>query len=200
MSRHLLLTCITSLLLAACGGGSDDRGSKERDTARRDPRAGYFHEAERDRLDPALRSYDAASAEYYAKYDACNAESLRLFKAGRTPRQSVACHLRMTRGVITSVQQLQQALDDLDGEYREACDEQVAAFSALLDRFHAALTTLQGDWVAYGNGKPTPKIDSHTKVVDDLAAEYVEAVPSLEEACSTKSDRDKAEAELEAKG
>lgn len=204
MSRHLLITCITtSLLLTACGGGSDVGGSDSRDTAKpakADARAGYFDEDETETVDPTLKSYAEASAAYYDQSKACNAEAERLFKAGKTPRQSVACHLRLTKGVITSVQQVQQAIDRLDGEYHEACDEQVEALSAVLDRFEASLTTHQGDWVAYAKGKPTPKIDAHSKAVDDHAAEFSEAVPVLAEACFTKADREQAQAELEAEG
>lgn len=194
MFRRLLITSVASVVLVACGGGSEDDDSKERDAKPKDARAGYFHEAESEAINPAMATYAAASKAYYDGNEACNATTARLYKAGATPRSSVKCHFTLTKAVIDGVAGIETAVQGLDGQYRDACDDQVAEFTTFLGRFEGAWQDVHDDWTAYANGKDTSRIDEHAKAADDLSEDYVtEQVPALTKACYTKSDRDEAD-------
>lgn len=190
-TARLLALLLASLLLAACGGGDGGDGEASSPSKQADSRKGYFTEAQSTKLNPLLADYDTASAKYYSEAEACQKTADRLFKAGKSPRQSVQCHMQLTKGYLAAVQRLRAGFESIDGEYREACDEQVAEFTSFLEDFEQQLTTVQADWEAYASGRKTPKIQQHSTAVDDTAASFVEEqVPGISKACYTKADRE----------
>jgi hypothetical protein len=188
------LVLATAVLVAACGGGGDNddsssAASKER-SAKDAESAGYFDEEQSDALNPLLAKHDSAGGAYYEGADACEKEAAKLFAAGRTPRDSVQCHFDLVADYRDAIVELREGIEDVEGDFREPCEDQVKEFTAFLVSYEQALDALHGDWEAYASNKPTPDIQKHGTAIDKLAKQFGEQeIPAMSKACYTEADR-----------
>ena len=132
---------LSSLALAACGGGDSGTSDTDQKTDESDPRAGYFQAAESAKLNPQLAKFNAAWTKYVKSGNACNKEAERLFAAGSSPRASVNCHFQETKAIINGTTAVRSAVTGLAGDYREACDEQIKDFALALDDAESSVAT-----------------------------------------------------------
>lgn len=179
----------TGLLLLGCGGDSSPSTSSS-SKPRAGASEGYFDAQQSDDLNPLLADYDAAFNAYYDGDKACAAQSARRYEAGATPRESIACRFRLTGDYRDAVVALREGVEEVDGEFRAPCEEQVEAFTTFLGRFEDALDAEYADWEAYASGRPYPRLQQHVDAITKLAGTFRdEQVPAMSAACYTEADR-----------
>ena len=192
MTNSLRLLCLMlgSLAIAACGGSDSGTSDTDQETDESDPRAGYFHEAESAKLNPQLAKFNAAWTNYVQSGNQCNKEAKRLFAAGSSQRASVQCHLQETQAMIKGTTAVRSAVSGLDGDYREACDEQVKDFALALDKLNAAWQRVYDGWTTYANGKPAPAgLQQHSNTAGVQSRQFVDQeIPALTKGCYIASD------------
>ena len=176
---------LSSLVIAACGGSDSGSSDTDQKTEESDPRAGYFHEAESAKLNPQLAKFNAAWTKYVQTGNQCNKEAQRLFAGGASQRVSAQCHLQETAAIIKGTTAVRSAVTGLDGDYREACDEQIQDFALALDKLKAAWQRVYGDWTTYANGKPAPAgLQQHANTAGVQSRQLVDQeLPALTNGC-----------------
>ena len=189
-SLRLLCLMLSSLVIAGCGGSDSGTSDTDQKTEESDPRAGYFHEAESAKLNPQLAKFDAAWTKYVQTGNQCNKEAQRLFTGGASQRVSAQCHLQETAAIIKGTTAVRSAVSGLDGDYREACDEQIKDFALALDKLKAAWQRVYDDWNTYASGKPAPAgLQQHANTAGVQSGQFVDQeIPALTKGCYVASD------------
>lgn len=187
---------VLALAVAACGGGSGDKG----DTAKKakpktDPRKGYFRQEQSDAINPLFAAYDKAVNTYFNDSEACNKEADRKFDAGATPRAAVACHFTHVNQYIKGIRDVRAGLQGIKGDYRKECTDELAAYIKNLDGYEKILLSQRAGWEAYASKGDTTKV---TQANADALADNVtklrdEWSPALAKACYIKADLEDAE-------
>jgi hypothetical protein len=189
-SLRLLCLMVSSFALAACGGGGSGQSDTETEAQKVDPRAGYFHAADSAKLNPPLAKHQAVWREYTQTLDACNKEVSRLLGAGAAPRAAVKCHFRGVGAIIKSVTAWRATVNELDGDYRAACDKQIKHFATTLDTLKAAWQRYRDDWTTFANTKAQPAgMQQHLDTAEKQGRQVVEdEIQALTRACYIESD------------
>ena len=186
---------LSSLAIAACGGSDSGTSDTDQKTEEGDPRAGYFHEAESAKLNPQLAKFSAAWTKYVQTGNLCNEEAQRLFSGGASQRVSAQCHLQETAAIIKGTTAVRSAVSGLDGDYREACDQQVKDFAVALDKLKAAWQRVHSGWTTYASGQPAPAgLQQHSNTAGVQSQQLVDQqIPALTRGCYIASDVAQAE-------
>jgi hypothetical protein len=197
-----LLVLAIAALVVGCGGGGDSAAAPATTTATTtapDPRAGYFTQQESGVLNPPLAKLNAAAARLDRRGRACDREAQRLFLAGRTARQSIACHLRLTGAMRDASRDVVRAARGVDGDFRPQCRKGLRTFVATAAGMQAAWQASLDDWNAYARGDRAatlriPKDGDRAQARTRAVLVGDSAIVQLSRACYTKADLDQAAA------
>lgn len=197
-----LLVLTVAALVAGCGGGGDSAAATATapgTTTAPDPRAGYFTQQESGALNPPLAALNAAAVRYDRRGRACDREAQRLYASGRSARESVRCHLRLTGAMRDASRDVARAAKGIEGDFRPQCTRGLRRFVATAAAMQAAWQASLDDWNGYASGDraATARItadgdraQARTRAV--LVGDS--AVVALSRACYTKADLDQAAA------
>lgn len=195
----LLLVGLVVATATACGGDGDSGAATTAAATAADPRAGYFGEDESAALNAPLSAFAAADRRWVAGGDACNDEAGRLFDAGATPREAIACHLRRSTAMRDTSRDVRIAVVGIEGDFRPECVAELARYRATVTSMAASWQRVLGLWNAYGRGAAGQgdRITAAGDRAQDLTRSFIdegEAGKALTVACYTEADRAEADA------
>ena len=190
-SLRLLCLMLSSLALAACGGS--DSGTSDTDQKTEERTRGP-DTSTRLKAPSSIRSWRSSTrpgrSTYRPETSATKKPSVSS-RGGASQRVSAQCHLQETERRSSKVRPpCDRPWGGLDGDYREACDEQVKDFALALDKLKAAWQRVYDDWNTYASGKPAPAgLQQHANTAGVQSGQFVDQeIPALTKGCYIASD------------
>lgn len=197
-----LATLLCVIFLTGCGSQdkkedpdtSSAKPSQKDDQPKeeKDPREGYFHEKESQKLNPLLTDYVAAQKLMLDPkvLKACNERAEKLYNQGKR-RQSVQCHIDLTDNMIKTLTSLKTAFAQIGGQYIPACDKQRQVLDKFLTRDIELWNVVRTDWSSYqeGDDARVQKVQRNTDAAIALDNKLTQTqIPAVTKACYIASD------------
>lgn len=196
MRLRMAIVPVVAAAVAACGSGDaegDGSNGRSATTAKEQDRSGYFDSTQSEALNPAIATYNEASAKYSTGLAGCERQAERLFEAGRPPREAARCHVTRTRAVLGAVTRLRTQVQGLEGDWREPCEEALTGLEASVASLEKGWRQVAADWQSYAKSGELAgaKLQEHVDAAGAAATTFAEdALPELTSACYTDEDRD----------